>query len=125
MGAFILDMIIIRIATETVLVLIAPLWLHEPSSITILDWTLSLLVIPLFYWSYLTYKFGATPGKKIFSLKVISTDGSELTFKRLIYRESIWKSISTLVLGLGYITAFFNDERLTWHDKRTQTQVVE
>ena len=41
------------------------------------------------YYIYFEYKKGATPGKKLFGLKVISVDGKKLTRGQAIYRDLV------------------------------------
>ena len=124
-SAFILDLVAVKIIAEFMLVIVLPIFFFEPTYLTLADGLLSFIIIPVFYWSYLTFKLGHTPGKRLFGLRVVSSDESELTFKRIFYRESLGKSISTIILGLGYLTAFFNEDKKAWHDKMFRTKVIE
>jgi uncharacterized RDD family membrane protein YckC len=93
---------------------------------TIGEGLITYVAITLGYWVYLTYKHGATPGKKIMGLKVISDGPSPaLSFRSVILRETIYRFISAIVLGLGYITVNWNEKRLTWHDRLAGTRVVQ
>lgn len=57
-------------------------------------------------------------------LKVVRTNGSNLSFGRAFLREVIGKFVSGLVLYLGYLWAFWDKNRQAWHDKIADTYVV-
>ena len=78
------------------------------------------------YHTYPIHKFGQSLGKKIFGLRVLPTDGeSTISFKKAFMRESVGKTISSLIFMLGFIFAFFDDEKLSWHDRIASTKVVQ
>lgn len=81
-------------------------------------------VIFYVYSVYFVWKYGATLGKKWLKIRVVRTDGSNLTLFQAILREVIGKFISSLVLSLGYFWALWDKNRQTWHDKIAGTYVV-
>lgn len=84
------------------------------------------ILLPFIYWVLIPIKFGATPGKKLFGLKIV-TDAYNLhpTMKQMIMRESVGRICSTIVFGLGYIWTRINKEGKTWHDMMSHTRVIE
>lgn len=78
------------------------------------------------YFIIMTYFTGATLGKKLLKLKVISikNDG-KLKLLDVIYRETIGRYFSDMLGGLGYLTVAFNDEKKAIHDMLCDTRVVE
>jgi len=70
------------------------------------------------------FLFGTTFGKNVFRINVISDNSDKPSLFSLVIRETIGKSISSLVFGIGY-TAMINDfKKRTWHDKMAKTLVV-
>ena len=68
---------------------------------------------------------GATPGKMLFGLKVVdSKSGEFLRPSQTIWRETIGKFCSIIVVGLGYFWALFRSDRRTWHDFIGRSQVL-
>jgi uncharacterized RDD family membrane protein YckC len=65
---------------------------------------------------------GQTPGKMSMGIKVISEDGSSLSWRKAILRY-IGYMISSF-LALGFIWAAFDRKRQGWHDKIAGTYVV-
>lgn len=85
---------------------------------------LSLLgcAIGMAYEAYFLSKEGATPGKKIFHLKV-QYNGQNPSIARSIGRY--WaRSLSAFICWIGYIMAFFNPEHKALHDTLCETVVV-
>lgn len=71
----------------------------------------------------MTYYYGTTLGKKLFNLKVVSTDGSELTFINVLYRETIGKYLSSIIF-IGYLMISIDSEKRGLHDRLCDTRVV-
>ncbi|MAS36761.1 MAG: hypothetical protein CL610_22340 [Anaerolineaceae bacterium] len=83
----------------------------------------SFIVGLAYYWFFLTHQNGQTPGKKIMNIRVIKTDGSDLSDGDAILRY-IGYYINSFVLLLGWIWALFDANSQGWHDKIAQTYVV-
>ncbi len=87
---------------------------------------LSFLVVPVLYWTLLTMQMGATPGKKMMGLRIVTKSHStELTFGQLLLRETVGRIASVAPFCLGYVWVSFNDERKTFHDMIANTRVVD
>lgn len=66
---------------------------------------------------------GATWGKKVMKLKVVSTSYEQSSFGKILLRESIGKWLSSL-LNLGYLWMIVDKKGQTFHDKMAKTFVV-
>ncbi|MBI5044157.1 MAG: RDD family protein [Nitrospirae bacterium] len=66
---------------------------------------------------------GQTPGKMLFKLKIIQTNGKEMTYGRAFLRW-IGYSISSLTLGIGYLMVAFTKQKQGLHDKIAGTYVI-
>jgi len=65
----------------------------------------------------------ATPGKMVAGIKVTEVGGGAISFKRASVRY--WcKSLSTLILGVGWVLAAFTPRRQALHDMLAGTVVV-
>jgi uncharacterized RDD family membrane protein YckC len=83
-------------------------------------------VAALAYWLVLPIVMGATPGKKVFGLEIISfRTKRKASFGQLFMREAVGKFISVIFLLIGYITIFFQKYNRAWHDSIGGTIVVE
>ena len=81
-------------------------------------------VIGAAYFILLTYYTGSTFGKKLLNLKVISSDSEKLTLINVIYRETIGKYLSSVVLCIGYILIGFDEQKRGLHDMLCDTRVI-
>jgi uncharacterized RDD family membrane protein YckC len=81
------------------------------------------LSIAIAYETVFVGKYGATPGKMACGLKVVSSDGSKVSYSRALARY-FCTIISGLTLGIGYIMAAFDDEKRSLHDRICDTRVV-
>jgi uncharacterized RDD family membrane protein YckC len=75
------------------------------------------------YQAFFLGKFGATPGKMVFGLKVVRPDGARITGLRGAGR-ALAEFLSSLILCIGYIMAGFDDEKRSLHDRICDTRVV-
>lgn len=81
-------------------------------------------IIALFYYALLeSSSLQASFGKKMMGLKVVDYDNKKISLFASFLR-SISRLVSLSVFGLGIIVAFFNINRLTFHDKITKTKII-
>ncbi len=68
-------------------------------------------------------KWGASPGKLLFRLRVVRPDGSGLTFRRAFarYFAEILSAIGCLI---GYFLVLLDEEKRSLHDRICDTRVV-
>lgn len=81
------------------------------------------LLISCYYEIHSLVKRGATPGKRLFNLKVLH-NGNYPTIGKA-FKRWIMRFISGLLCSIGHIVAFFNREHQTFHDMMCDTLVVE
>ncbi len=95
---------------------------------SIVDASIGLLLYYVVAFGYFIYFWssaggGQTPGMRVLDLKVIRTDGSQLTIGQAIIRE-IGFIVAAIPLLIGLIWAAFDSEKQGWHDKIASTYVV-
>lgn len=76
------------------------------------------------YYVVLTWQSGATLGKRIVHIKVVTENGSKASFTSILLRESIGKFVSTIAIGLGFLWVIWDAKKQGWHDKLAKTVVV-
>jgi len=81
------------------------------------------VAIGMLYEAFFLVQYGATPGKMIFKLKVITPDGGGISWGRAIGRHFA-KYLSGLTLMIGYIMAGFDPEKRALHDYIAGTRVI-
>lgn len=84
---------------------------------------LCMLGFSLVYYVGLWSSEGSTLGKSVLGLRVVGTDGSQLTTGKALLRYFGY-IISALVLSIGFIWAAFDGRRQGWHDKIAGTLVI-
>jgi uncharacterized RDD family membrane protein YckC len=81
------------------------------------------MTIQLLYEAFFLVRFGATPGKMVFGLKVITPEGGGISWGRAIGRFFA-KILSGITLSIGYIMAGFDPEKRALHDYIAGTRVI-
>ena len=127
-GAIAIDGFILWIVN---LILFIPLGIFMPTSNENPFATLSFMpllmllqyAIPAAYDTWFVGKYGATPGKMACKIKVVVADGTPVTYSRALGRHFA-KWLSSIILGIGFIMAAFDDEKRTLHDRICETRVV-
>ncbi|RIV10854.1 RDD family protein [Priestia flexa] len=76
------------------------------------------------YFILMTKFFGQTLGKMVFGLKVVSLNGTPLSWSVVLFREGIGRYISKMVLFIGYIIVAFLPKKQGAHDYFAETAVV-
>jgi uncharacterized RDD family membrane protein YckC len=75
------------------------------------------------YEIFFVAKKGATPGKMLFRLRVVRSDGSTLTLGRAAGRYFA-TFLSGLTIFIGYLIAAFDEQKRALHDHVADTRVV-
>jgi uncharacterized RDD family membrane protein YckC len=68
-------------------------------------------------------KYGATLGKMACKVRVVTAEGGKVSYGRAAGRYFA-KFLSAMICLIGYIMAFFDDERRALHDRICNTRVV-
>ena len=75
----------------------------------------------MYFWS--SYGHGQTVGNRVMKLRVVKTDGSELTLTDSFLRY-VGLILSFLCIFIGVIWVAFDANKQGWHDKIASTYVV-
>lgn len=79
--------------------------------------------LALFVWMLLLMKSGQDLGAGLMDIRILRNNGDVAGFSHTWVR--FWlATISSVALGAGYWTAYFDSERRTWHDRLMGTRVV-
>ncbi len=81
-------------------------------------------VLGFAYYIFFTGYCGQTPGKMALRIKVIRRDGSSIGYGRAAFREVLCKTISGLILGIGYLMVAFDEQKQGLHDRMADTYVI-
>lgn len=83
------------------------------------------LLLGIGYFAYFEGQpAGQTIGKKAMNIRVIDfATGGSLDSSKAIVRALV-REVSGFVCAIGFIWAFFNNEKQTWHDLAANTVVV-
>jgi uncharacterized RDD family membrane protein YckC len=84
-----------------------------------IDILLAILYTPFFESSELQ----ATPGKALLDMRIVSTSGERITFKKAIIRYFV-RIVSGLILCFGFLMMLFTEKKQTLHDLAAETLVV-
>ena len=79
------------------------------------------------YYIICTYCAGTTAGKRLFNLRVVpaeTKDGEKLRLFDVVYRETIGKFLSGVIMNIGYIIAGIDSEKRALHDILCDTRVI-
>jgi uncharacterized RDD family membrane protein YckC len=82
-----------------------------------------LLMLKLSYFAAFTAVGGQTIGKMALGLRVVGADRLPVD-GALAVKRTLAGAVSGLLLGLGFVPAFFDSERRTLHDRVARTRVV-
>lgn len=87
-------------------------------------WDIVIYLLTCLYFVVLTYNSGATIGKRLLRIKVVSTDGEKLSLVDILYRETIGRFLCTVTMNMGYILVGIDKEKRGFHDMLSDTRVV-
>lgn len=131
LAAYLLDMLLV---SAVLLIVRLPIWatgLFNPQNILVKDFIFKYSVADILfyvltttYFVLLTYFTGSTLGKKLFNIKVISTEGRRLTFFEILFRETFGRFLSKIIIYIGYIMAGADRQKRGLHDLLSDTCVV-
>lgn len=131
LAAFLADMLLISVF---LLMIRIPYWIFilltdwNPLGTRVLFeltcWDILKYVIVASYFVTFAYTAGATLGKMIFHLRIVSSDGEKLSFLTVLYRETIGRYLSSAILLMGYFLIAADTEKKGLHDTLCDTRVI-
>src|SRR5713101_6436096 len=80
-------------------------------------------VVLICYNTFFLGKFGATPGKMVCGLKVLTPEGAPISYARAFGRCAA-EILSRMFCDLGYIIAAFDSQKRSLHDHIANTRVI-
>jgi uncharacterized RDD family membrane protein YckC len=80
-------------------------------------------VVGICYNTFFLGKFGATPGKMVCGLKVLTPEGTPISYARALGRSAA-EILSRMFCFLGYIIAAFDGQKRALHDHIASTRVI-
>ena len=80
-------------------------------------------VINLLYTIFFVGKYGATPGKMICKIHIVTGTGEKVTYGRATGR-AFAEILSGMICNIGYLIAAFDSEKRALHDHICNTRVV-
>lgn len=88
-------------------------------------WPLQVFVVacPFLFYGWFWTHGGQTLGMRAWRLKALTADGQVLSWRDAIIRVAA-AHVSFFALGLGYLWVLIDGEKLTWHDRWTNTRLV-
>jgi uncharacterized RDD family membrane protein YckC len=116
--AFIIDSIIVGVVNAIVAAI-----LNQSNTGRTGIQTLLGIIYFSYFWSASSPWPGQTVGDKLLSLRVIRTDGSDLSIVQAFVRY-VGLFISFIVIFIGVIWVAFDPNKQGWHDKIAGTYVV-
>ncbi|MBR4546376.1 MAG: RDD family protein [Oscillibacter sp.] len=81
-------------------------------------------VLPTLYFIAMTWSQGATVGKMILKLEVVSAKPGHLTLWQTVLREVFGRYLSMTLLLIGYFMIIPDREKRALHDRISDTRVV-
>lgn len=130
-AAYIADMVIV---SAVLFFLRLPVWftgIINPGNLLVRDVIFKYSVADILfyilvsaYFILLTYFTGSTLGKKLFNIRVISTEERRYTFFEVVFRETVGRFLAKIVLFAGYIMAGLDKQKRGLHDILSDTCVV-
>lgn len=86
--------------------------------------TFEYLVIKMIYQTFFIYQYGATLGKIFMKIQVVDALSLQRpTFSSALNR-GVFRIISEMIFYFGFVWAFYDKNRQSWHDKTARTLVV-
>ena len=82
------------------------------------------LIIGVGYVIYFWTTSGATPGKMVMGLKVVSAETGQILEPGQAVLRYVGYIVSSIPLGLGFLWVIWDENHEGWHDKIAKTRVV-
>src|SRR5712692_6449539 len=90
---------------------------------TFLAFVPGVFVVVICYNTFFLGRFGATPGKMVCGLKVLTPEAAPIGFARALGRSAA-EILSRMFCDLGYIIAAFDSQKRSLHDHIASTRVI-
>ena len=100
--------------------------ISEPDAIVDLinSFTFEYLLIKIVYQTFFVYQYSATLGKIFMKIQIVDAETMEKPIFGSALNRGVFRIISELIFYLGFVWAFYSQNRQGWHDKTARTLVV-
>ena len=82
------------------------------------------VLLPVLYFIIMWGRRGATLGKMAMGIRIVRTDGSDISYGTAFLRYIGQQLVSPIFFCLGFLWMLWDDKSQTWHDKIASTCVV-
>ncbi len=100
--------------------------ISEPDAIVALinSFTFEYLLIKIVYQTFFVYQYSATLGKIFMKIQIVDAETMEKPIFGSALNRGVFRIISEMIFYLGFVWAFYSQNRQGWHDKTARTLVV-
>jgi uncharacterized RDD family membrane protein YckC len=82
------------------------------------------LIVKILYQTFFVTTYGATPGKMVMKIRIIEINSVASPTLISALNRGIFRVISEMILYIGFLWGFLDENRQTWHDKSSKTLVI-
>lgn len=83
------------------------------------------ILLKVIYHTFFVWMYAATPGKLLMKMRVIDVQYMERPNLIQALLRAVMRMVSETLFYLGFIWAFFNPVKATWHDRFAKTLVID
>ena len=83
-----------------------------------------LIAVAFVYFGWFWTHGGQTLGMRTWRLRLVSNGGAPTGWGQAVVRFLV-AGVSALALGLGFLWAFLDPDRRTWHDRLSRTVIID
>ncbi len=83
------------------------------------------VLLKIIYQTFFVWQYGATPGKMFLKIQIIDRNIFEKPSFISALNRAVVRIFSEMFFYLGFIWAFLNPLKETWHDKLAKTLVID
>ncbi len=83
------------------------------------------ILLKVIYHTFFVWMYGATLGKIFLKIQVVSVEDFEKPNLMNSFIRSAVRILSEFIFYLGFLWAFFDKAKQTWHDKAAKTVVID
>ncbi|MFA7097254.1 MAG: RDD family protein [Gammaproteobacteria bacterium] len=123
LGAILYDSLLLLALLSVATALVLPLTGGEAIAPGNPLYTSYLFFVGFFFFAWFWIHGGQTLGMRAWRIRVQQRNGAPITWGQALLRFLV-AIASWLLLGAGFLWALFDKERMTWHDRYSQTVLV-
>ncbi len=83
-----------------------------------------IVVLKVIYQTFFVWMYGATLGKIAMKIKVVSINDLEKPTLFFALNRAVFRVLGEMLFYIGFVWAFSNPKRATWHDMIAKTLVI-